>query len=170
MGRRDHFDDGAISDRPDAVVFDMDGTLADVSSIRHYVSGENRDFHRFHEESVNVPANEDVVDMARKASDEGKKVIVVTARRAKYRPHTAMWLAQHQVPSDAMYMRSSTDSRPDREVKEDIYRRMSRSFNVVHAVDDNPSILDLWQQHGISTTAVDSGLTDKRYQPKTPPR
>lgn len=160
MSRNDAFNEGRMTNRPDAVVFDMDGTLADVSSIRHHVrpdpSGQRRykDFESFHRESVNVPPNSEVVDMARNAAAAGKKIVIVTARRAKWRNHTAMWLAQNGVPSDAMYMRSDQDQRPDYEVKKDIYDRMSKSYNVIHAVDDNPNVLKLWHEKGIRTSRI----------------
>jgi phosphoglycolate phosphatase-like HAD superfamily hydrolase len=32
----------------DAVIFDADGTLADVASIRHYVEGEKKNFNKLH--------------------------------------------------------------------------------------------------------------------------
>lgn len=162
MSRNGAFNDGLIDMRgrkPDAVVFDMDGTLANVSSIRHHVRPDStgkqyKDFDAFHRESVNVPPNPEVVEMTKQSAAEGKKVIIVTARRAKWRNHTAMWLAQNGVPSDAMYMRSDNDGRPDYEVKKDIHDRMSQSFNIVHAVDDNPNVLKLWHEKGIPTTRV----------------
>lgn len=153
MSRNEAFREGSDT-RPTAHIFDMDGTLADISSIRHYVEGPKTDFHRFHEESVNVPPHDHVVDMARKAQEEGHKVLIVTARSTKYRPHTAYWLADHQVPSDAMYMRRQGDQRPDYEVKKDILSRISSQFRVVHAVDDNPNVLKLWHENGIPTTRV----------------
>lgn len=165
MSRQEAFDEGRnLIDmrgrKRDAVVFDMDGTLADVSSIRHHVrpdpTGKRKykDFDAFHRESVNVPPNHDVVAMAQQHAAEGKDIIIVTARRAKYRNETAMWLAQNGVPSHAMFMRADDDGRPDYEVKKDILSRMSQSFNVVHAVDDNPNVLKLWHENGIPTTRV----------------
>ena len=164
MSRNEAFDEGRLINmagrKPEAVVFDMDGTLADVSSIRHYVkpdpTGQRKykDFDAFHRESVNVPPHPHVVEMAKQAAAEGKKVIIVTARRAKWRNHTAMWLAQNGVPSDAMYMRADGDGRPDYEVKKDIHARMSQSFDIVHAVDDNPNVLKLWHENDIPTTRV----------------
>ena len=124
MSRQEAFDEGRMTNRPQAVVFDMDGTLADVSSIRHLVRGGNRNFDQFHQQSVDVPPNDHVVEMAKQAKAEGKKVVIVTARKAKYRNHTAMWLAQNDVPSDAMYMRHDKDGRPDYEVKKDILTRI----------------------------------------------
>lgn len=154
MSRSEAFNEGRMTNRPDAVVFDMDGTLADVSGLRHLVQGPNRNFEEFHQRSVDAPPNSEVVDMARNAKAAGKKIVIVTARKAKFRPHTAMWLAQNDVPSDAMYMRADKDQRPDYEVKKDILNRMSRSFNVIHAVDDNPNVLKLWHENNIRTTRV----------------
>ncbi len=148
------FQGGRVTERRTAHIFDVDGTLADVSSIRHHVAGPKKDFNKFHEESVNVPPHPHVVEMARAAKAAGHDVIVVTARDAKWRNHTAMWLAQHDIPSDAMYMRTSGDSRPDYEVKKDILDKISKTHDVVHAVDDNPNVIKLWNENKIPTTVV----------------
>lgn len=140
-----------------AVIFDMDGTLADVSSIRHYVAGapgRRKNFHAFHEESVNVPPHQHVVDAAHRAHILGCAVLVVTARKAMWRNHTAMWLAINRVPSDRLYMRSNHDGRPDREVKQDILNRIRQEFTVIHAWDDNPNVIAVWHDNGIPTTVV----------------
>jgi len=143
-----------------AVIFDMDGTLADVSSIRHYVVPEpgeyRKDFEKFHEESVNVPPIRWVAKFARvfgKRTDID--VIVVTARKAKWRHHTAWWLALHDIPSTALFMRSNDDNRRDVEVKRDILARIeSEGWVVITAFDDNPSIIEFWKSRGIPTVTV----------------
>lgn len=143
--------------KPTAVIFDVDGTLANVDSIRHYVLDhlrQNKDFNKFHEESVNVPTHEQVVEMVRKAYSEGHSIIIVTARMAKWRNHTAMWLAVNNVYSDAMYMRKDGDERPDYEVKKEILTKIQRTWEVIHAVDDSPKVTQLWIDNGISTTII----------------
>jgi hypothetical protein len=66
-----------------------------------------------------------------------------------------MWLALNGVPSDRLYMRGDKDNRPDYLVKKDILDRIRTEFDVIHAVDDNPSVIALWQENGISTTVVE---------------
>lgn len=137
-----------------AVIFDVDGTLADVSSIRHHVLQRRKDFHAFHEQSVNVPPHHWVLGLARIAEAEGLAVLVVTARSTQWRHHTAWWLAMHGVPSDALFMRRHGDHRKDVLVKAEILAKIRTRFEVVHAVDDNPAIIALWESEGIPTTTV----------------
>lgn len=143
-----------------AYIFDVDGTLADVRSIRHNVLSKPKNFEAFHEASVNVPAHKHVVDMVHKAKNEGHEIIIVTARKARWRHHTAMWLALNDIPSDALFMRADEDSRRDYEVKKDILNTIRQAWIVVHAVDDNPSIIKLWDEEGIPNTIIEGWVEE----------
>jgi phosphoglycolate phosphatase-like HAD superfamily hydrolase len=141
--------------KPAAVILDMDGTLADVRGIRHHLDGPNRDFTSFHAESVSVPPNPDVVRLARQADRWGFATVIVTARRSRWRNVTAWWLADNGVPSTALIMRGDKDMRPDVDVKRDILNGFIRpAWTPVLAVDDNPSVLALWDAEGIPTIRV----------------
>jgi len=140
--------------KPDAILFDMDGTLTNVNAIRHHVQFGNTNFTKFHEESVDCPPNQWVVDAAVEGKLAGFEIVVVTARRAEFRHHTAMWLALNGVPSDAMFMRHDRDQRGDVFVKRDILNRIRLSWNPVHAFDDNPKVVALWREEGIPVTVV----------------
>ena len=147
----------AYEDRPNAVIFDMDGTLCDVRPVRRYVRSENskeRNFHAFHVESEYCPPNLHVLNMSKEVTDAGLKTVIVTARDDKYRPLTERWLKKHGVDYDHIVTRPSGDHRPDYDVKREILRDVSQHYNVVHAVDDNPAVLRLWKEEGISTTIV----------------
>lgn len=124
--------------KPTAYIFDVDGTLANVEPILHHLLGEKKDFDAFHSASVDVDPHAHVVELVHEAAKSGHQIIVVTARKEKWRAHTSFWLALHAIPSDALFMRSNRDGRPDFEVKADILARIRQMWNVVHAVDDNP--------------------------------
>lgn len=144
----------------DAIIFDVDGTLADVSPYLHYVRNINNDpnfkknFDKFHEESINALPNLEVVEMVNKAFFDQKHVIVVTSRRETWRGVTSYWLAKNDIGHHALYMRKDGDFRPDYEVKSEILGRIKKHWNVKHAVDDNPAVLKLWFEHGIPTTKI----------------
>lgn len=141
-----------------AVLFDMDGTLADVRSIRHHVLAKPKNFDAFHAESVNVPANKEVANAAQVAHLLGHAVVIVTARKQMWARHTAMWLALNSIPSDAMFMRRNDDHRADVLVKRDILEAVRHSWNVIAAWDDNPKIIELWKSEGIHTNIVEGWL------------
>lgn len=136
------------------IILDMDGTLADVSSIRHYVRARPKDFDSFHEESVNVPPHDQAVSLAVQGKQVGYDIVIVTARRARWRHHTAWWLALHGVPSDALFMRGDKDNRSDVEVKRDILDMIRCTWHVEFAVDDNPSVIALWESENIPTIVI----------------
>jgi hypothetical protein len=140
-----------------AVIFDMDGTLANVSSIRHYLVPDDKrrkNFDKFHAESVNVPPHSYVVNAARMAHMLGHAVLIVTARKHMWRNQTAWWLALNNVPSDALFMRANEDARKDYEVKKDILAMIRQAWNPIRAWDDNPRIVALWDEENIPCTIV----------------
>lgn len=140
----------------DAVIFDCDGTLVNVDSVRHHLFGKDRNFHRFHRESVNCPPNEDVVAAAVEAYESGLSVLIVTARVFRYCWETMFWLSHHlPVPYEELYMRRDGDFRPDGIVKREILSMIRDDrYNVVRAWDDNPGVIEVWQSEGIPVTIV----------------
>ena len=150
-----------INDKPEAVIFDMDGTLANVSGLRHYIvppkdkpKGWFKDFDSFHSHSVTAPVNIEVKNYALEAYNQGYKILIVTARRAIYRHHTAWFLALNKIPSHALYMRKNNDSRKDYIVKSEILQQILLRYTPVHAYDDNPAVIKLWQENNIPTTII----------------
>lgn len=137
----------------DAVIFDVDGTLCNVSSIRHYLRGDQRDFESFHRESVNCPPNEWVAQLARDMN-EYYAIIVVTARKNRWFNPTWWWLNENGVPYDELFMRDDRDQRKDYVVKQEILNRIVKRYNPILAVDDNPNVIELWEQNDIPTIIV----------------
>lgn len=138
----------------EAEIFDVDGTLCDVSGVRHHVRGERRNFEAFHEAALGCPPHAWVVDGARAAAREGRAVVVVTARREHWRAGTSFWLALHDVPSDHLYLRGEHDGRADVEVKRDVLAQVRQRYRVVRAWDDNPNVIALWESEGIDVVVV----------------
>ena len=81
-------------------------------------------------------------------------IIIVTSRKEKWRGLTSMWLAKNDARSHALFMRADDDHRPDYEVKKDILNKINNYWTVIHAVDDNPSVIKLWEDYKIPTTKI----------------
>jgi phosphoglycolate phosphatase-like HAD superfamily hydrolase len=142
--------------KPTAYIFDVDGTLANVDPYLHHIRGSNKDYDAFHEASIDALPNLDVVEMLNNAAADRHAILVVTSRKEKYRGLTSMWLAKNNLRSHALFMRADDDNRPDYEVKKDILDKINNHWTVLHAVDDNPSVIALWEDNGISTTKIGS--------------
>jgi len=134
----------------DAVIFDMDGTLCDVSQIRHLIADDspNRNFHAFHVESTGCPPVSEVAGLWHSIRP-GVAKIVVTARTMRYFQHSLWWLLLNGFEPDDMFMRQWHDSRPDYIVKGEILEVIRQRYNPVFAIDDNPAVIRLWQEQNI---------------------
>lgn len=146
-----------------AQIFDMDGTLVNVDAIRHHVMGVPKNFDEFHSRAIDAPSNFEVVTMLYRAKEiHSHDIIIVTARKEQWRAQTSFWLAMHQIPSDALFMRNNNDGRPDYEVKKGILHRIRQCWEVVHATDDNPAVIALWESEGIPTTRVGNWIEEMK--------
>jgi FMN phosphatase YigB (HAD superfamily) len=153
---------------PEAIIVDMDGTLVDVEGARHYVLADesgHRDFEHFHQASLFCPANEKVTAWVHEQREVfGRTVFVVTARKARWERLTRDWLAKHEIPYDALCMRSEWDNRHDYQVKQDILAKIRETHEPVAAIDDNPSVIALWERAGIPEVIVVPGwVEDPHY-------
>jgi len=137
-----------------AHIYDVDGTLANVDPYLHLVRGPNRDYEAFHEASIDALPNIEVLEMLNNSVYDGHSILIVTSRKDKWRGLTSMWLAKNNIRSHALFMRQDDDNRPDYEVKKDILDKISNYWHVLHAVDDNPNVIRLWEDHGIPTTKI----------------
>jgi len=141
------------------IIVDVDGTLVDVSGIRHYVKLANgreyKDFESFHKAAAFMPAIEETKKILH-AFDFmlDVDIFVVTARQAKWERETRAWLRNNGVRYDALCMRATGDRRPDVEVKRDILSRIRETHRPLFAIDDNPSIIALWQSERIPTYVI----------------
>ncbi|MCA1839880.1 MAG: hypothetical protein LC723_06065 [Actinobacteria bacterium] len=152
----------ASKPKKSAIIVDMDGTLVDVSSIRHYVrealqpdgSYSKKNFDDFHKASILCPAIWTTIDKVNWYWTNRYDVLIVTARSRTYDKTTKDWLYKYAVPYSELFMRDVGDQRSDRDVKADILAQIQEKWVVIHAIDDNPSVVSLWQDHGIDTTVV----------------
>lgn len=145
-----------------AVIYDMDGTLVDVSSIRHYVrealqpdgSYSTKNFDAFHKASILCPAIWPTVDRLTYHWEKRLDILIVTARGRQYEKTTRDWLYKYSIPYNKLYMRDVGDFRSDVDVKRDMLTDIEKSWNILEAADDNPSIWALWEEHRIPVHKV----------------
>lgn len=133
------------------IIFDIDGTIADVRHRLHHIQN-GKNWVAFFDEMGNDTAIEAMFELARLNHSACGRNIVSTARPSDYEPHTVEWLKRHKFPFDALYMRSEGDYRKDDIVKEEIlYKMVSDGFNPKLAIDDKSNVVDMYRRNGISS-------------------
>jgi len=143
------------------VIFDIDGTLADIEHRRPYAPG-NYDLHG--EDVAYVPSwkeffaripldtpNKNVVTLAALLYETGIPIVLATGRSECHRATTQEWMLAHSISYDLLYMRTSGDGRPDHVVKRELLARIrADGFEPWLVVDDRQSVVDMWRSEGLT--------------------
>lgn len=155
-------------ERPRAALVDMDGTLVNVSSILHYVQrpSNQKDFRSFHDESLHCPANKQALDFCVRHHEMGHVIVVGSARMQQHYEVSSLWLERNMVtPYDGpILMRRDGERIQDVFIKRRMFRYLSRNYDIVAAIDDNPPIVALWKELGIPEVEVVPGWVDNPHE------
>lgn len=140
-----------------AVIVDWQGTLVDVSGIRHLVENPEgkKNFPEFHRQTGNCPPIQKTLDEVKRAAMDGAFVAVFTGCSDDFSDVFHGWLARHGVPWNVTSMRAAGDFRKDVVVKREMLAWLiEHGYNAVRAWDDNPNVITLWESFDIPTTVV----------------
>lgn len=96
---------------------DIDGTLADLTHRRKYVATKPKNWPAFERGIPHDGPILWVIEAVRRLYSEGWTVVLMSGRSEKSREATEKWLADHDVPYHAMYMRREFEYNEDGSVK-----------------------------------------------------
>lgn len=141
--------------KPKAVIFDLDGTLADNS---------HRNAFEYWKLMDDKPI-EFVVNMLKMYRTLGYKIICVSGRNAgtkgqptRYFEMTQAWLDKHGIYNDALFMRAHDDRRKDDITKAEIFwNHIAENYNVECAFDDRDRVVELWRRIGVNCAQIAFG-------------
>ena len=132
-------------------IFDVDGTLMDINHRRKFVSGDQKDWKSFFDYMEFDTINDHVFQMAHALHNDGYVIIVCSGRNEKHRAITEKQLAFGKLKPQALMMRGDDDYRPDWEVKREMLAEIRNSgFDPKISVDDRPSVVMMWRDHGLT--------------------
>lgn len=130
------------------VIFDLDGTLANIDHRTHFVRGGRRDWNSFFRECVNdmpVPA---VVESFHAHLAAGHRVRIWSGRSDVVRAETEQWLDEATIdPCYLEHMRAEGDNTPDVELKRYWLNQTAHRPDLVY--DDRQRVVDMWRAEGI---------------------
>lgn len=152
LGRRTY--DGTPN-KNNAVIVDIDGTVACMKGIRKPFewSKVGQDKPKYF-----------VINMLEGLLDQGITPVFLSGRDGSCKEETYDWIYRNIMETDFyLFMREHNDCRKDKIVKEEIFwKYVANNFNVVGAIDDRASVLQLWRELGINNIIDVSG--DRYYE------
>jgi predicted kinase len=134
--------------KPDTIIVDVDGTVADMSGIRTAF--------QWAKVSEDKPRHS-IVSLVNLLSTNNK-IIFLSGRDGVCYKDTFYWLQNLFSFPITLFMRTPNDMRLDSVIKEEIFwKSIANSYNVLYCIDDRNQVVDLWRSMGIECIQVASG-------------
>ena len=143
------------------IIFDVDGTLMDIGTRRHWLQGPHKDWERFMDpkEMENDTRAEHVFEVAEALHDAGHEIVIVSARNERHREVTESQLktAGGEFWSH-MFLRPDDSYEPDHEFKQRVLNELIKAdWKPDMIFDDRNSVVDMWRSNGIPCLQVAEG-------------
>ena len=147
------------------VIFDLDGTLADIETRRGISIKENgkMDWDIFFDPnniSLDIP-NRPVITMAKLLKESGHRIVILSGRSKVTKDATRDWLKQFDVPFDVLKMRPDNKEfkfMPDDQLKKLwLDQLFPNTEDVLCVFDDRDKVVKMWRENGLSCLQVAEG-------------
>ena len=141
------------------VLFDIDGTLANIEHRRPFLDGDRPDWKRFNDAMGDDTPNDPIVALYKTLwNDPEYELILVSGRNEKFREVTEQWFFWNDIPVGELLMRKDNDQRADYVVKQEILDHLlAMGKRISFTVDDRQQVVDMWRSNGITCLQCDVG-------------
>jgi hypothetical protein len=152
-------------------IFDIDGTIADITHRRHFVASKPKNWGAFNRAMKDDTPHQDIIELMRMMRLYGYQILIASGRGEEDREKTVQWLTdqgivQAGVPASTgipiyyrkLYMRPAGDYRSDNIVKSEILDEMlADGYKPTMAFDDRDQVVKMWRERGLRCLQVAEG-------------
>ena len=142
------------------IIFDLDGTLADLTHRRHHIATKPKNWGAFFKLVSQDSPIDSICNMLRNFKRDGYTIIVCSGRGKECFDDTIEWLRKHDLMDyiSRIFMREAKDYRPDDIVKQEFLDQIRvEGYSIVAVVDDRPRVIRMWQRNGLFVINVGTG-------------
>lgn len=132
------------------IIFDVDGTLMDISHRTHWVQNKPKNWDMFEKTMVLDEPRKDIFAIALEAKKNGHRIIVSSGRNERNRQITELQLNSQGLFPDILLMRKDDDFRSDDIVKKEFLIDLKkRGYTPILSIDDRQQVVDMWRREGV---------------------
>jgi hypothetical protein len=140
------------------VVFDIDGTLANIEHRRSFVATKPKNWKAFTAGIPNDTPHQDIVDLANLFMDNGSYIILCSGRGEESREVTEQQMDNFSVTYHQLYMRPAKDHRPDDIIKVELLQQIRKDWgNPTYWFDDRTRVVNAIRAEGVRVLQVAPG-------------
>ncbi len=137
-----------------AVVFDLDGTLANLNHRLHYIQNPPKNYDAFFDAMVDDKPVEPLLELL-EVLEVHYDSVLCSGRPDSHREITEQWLRKQGYRSrlrcGKLYMRKTGDYRPDHIIKKEMLQQMrADGYDPFLVVDDRSSVVAMWRAEGLT--------------------
>jgi phosphoglycolate phosphatase-like HAD superfamily hydrolase len=140
------------------IVFDIDGTLANIEHRRGFVASKPKNFKAFVAAIPQDTPHEEIVFLAQTFAALGNQVILCSGRGEEEREVTVKQMEDFGVKFNKLFMRSAKDYRKDSIVKVELLAQIREEFGTPYLwFDDRQQVVDAIRAEGVKVCQVAPG-------------
>jgi phosphoglycolate phosphatase-like HAD superfamily hydrolase len=141
-------------------IFDIDGTLSDLSHRLHFIQQTPQDWDAFYKACTGDQPILGVLFVMKAIYNEGHIVVLSTGRSTVCKDETLEWLNTYKAPFDGLYMRKAKDHREDNVVKAELLEDIRKDWPnhpIAGVFEDRQQVVDMYRSQGIKVFQVAEG-------------
>ena len=142
------------------IVFDIDGTLANIEHRRAFVATKPKNWKAFNAGIPNDTPHEDIVDLVNvfRECRDYHRIILCSGRGEEQRKVTERQMDSFGVRYAQLYMRPANDHRPDYIVKVELLQQIRKEHGEPKFwFDDRQQVVDAIRAEGVRVLQVCAG-------------
>jgi hypothetical protein len=143
-------------------IFDIDGTIADLTHRLRFIQQEPPAWDVFYAAAGDDKPIFEVITVARALSSAGHTIVYSTGRSEDIRGITVAWLLKYRLPLGLVFMRKSRDHRDDNVVKSELLDTIMHHYGedltgYGGVFEDRQQVVDMYRARGLKVFQVAKG-------------
>lgn len=144
------------------VIFDLDGTLANIDHRLHHIEGENKNWNAFYEACIHDEPKHDVIELAKMCDDAGHRIIISSGRSENVKQQTKAWLRDQGIVYSELLMRPDQCFVPDNALKKSWLDQglLGKLEDILFVVEDRDRMVQMWRGAGLTCFQVEQWVEE----------